>query len=137
MADIAFTNNSCGNDTGAISPVDPNAALNPGDRVVINGSADLSNCIVGPPNSVIGLKRGYVSGIELQEPNLEPPIYRYRVLVWGAGPEGVDQGSLQLHFTDQSGDRYALSIWMSGLFHHEVSYNSDRPGIIKIEWGPG
>ena len=41
---------------------------------------------------------------------------------------------MYLHFTDETGDRYALSIYSSSRSVHTVRYNSQKPAIVKIEW---
>jgi hypothetical protein len=45
MANVPFTNTNCGETKGTTVPL--GGALNPGDQVEINGSVDLSTCIVG------------------------------------------------------------------------------------------
>ncbi len=54
--------------------------------------------------------------------------------VHGAGPSGFFSGSGHLHFTDESGDTYNLSIWRHEEKWHSVSYGSDQPLITKISW---
>src|SRR4051812_48939042 len=45
MANVPFINNDCGKASGVTTP--QGGALNAGDQVEINGSTDLSTCIVG------------------------------------------------------------------------------------------
>ncbi len=123
MGQVPFTNNSCGQDKGEVVPV--GGALNPGDQVQINGSVDLSSCIVGHSNA-----RVYTITLEKQSPIL----YDYVVTVVAEGPHGVGSGWLELYFTDRTGDRYALGIWKSDKLQHTVAYNSKDPAIVKIEW---
>ena len=64
----------------------------------------------------------------------ESPLYDYSIYVHGRGPEGLTSGSGYLHFTDESGDTYNLSIWLHAASSHNVDYNSDQPMIVKISW---
>lgn len=123
MGDVPFTNNSCGQKKGEAVPA--GGALNPGDQVQINGSIDLSSCIVGNSSA-----RVYTVTLAEQSPIL----YKYVVTVVAEGPHGLGSGWLNLWFTDRTGDRYALGIWKSEKLQHTVAYNSDDPAIVKIEW---
>lgn len=110
----------CGQNSFATSV----GGLQPGQRVVLNGSTDLSNCIVANNNAaVFSISLNQVSG-----------IYSYVVSVDAQGPEGVFSGSMYLYFTDQSGDRYLLTVFRHARAIHTVSYNSPAPAIVKIEW---
>ena len=123
MGDVPFTNTSCGQKTGSAVPV--GGALNPGDQVMINGSTDLSPCIVG--NS-----QARVYSVTLAQQS--PILYDYVITVEAEGPHGLASGWMNLYFTDRTGDRYALGIWKSEKLQHTVAYNSSDPGIVKIEW---
>lgn len=123
MANVPFTNSDCGNTSGVTTPL--GGALSPGDSVSINGSTDLSTCIVG--NS-----QARVYTIDLI--NQAGP-FDYVLDVLAQGPSGITSGSLYLHFTDQTGDTYKLQIFSSTKEQHTVAYNSDQPGIVKIQWG--
>ncbi|NGM48597.1 hypothetical protein G5B46_03140 [Caulobacter sp. 602-2] len=114
-----FTTTDCGDTSGTA-----NGLLPVGSSVAINGSTDLSSCIIG--NS-----EGKVYGIQLV-PNAG--IYSYQVQVDAQGPSGMFSGSINLAFTDQTGDTYKLAITASRREQHTVSYNSDRPSIVKITW---
>ncbi|MBK8469513.1 MAG: hypothetical protein WAR57_12920 [Candidatus Phosphoribacter sp.] len=123
MGDVPFTNNSCGQKKGEAVPV--GGALNPGDQVQINGSIDLSSCIVGNSNA-----RVFTINLDQQSPIL----YNYVITVVAEGPHGAFSGWLNLYFTDRTGDRYALGVWKSEKLQHTVAYNSEDPAIVKIEW---
>jgi hypothetical protein len=123
MANVPFTNNDCGKTSGTTTPV--TGALKPGDQVEINGSIDLSKCIVG--NS-----EARVYSITLQK---QSGFFAYVLDVVAQGPSGWASGWLYLYFTDETGDKYSLGIFLSSKQQHTVAYNSDRPGIVKIEWG--
>ncbi|MBI1683074.1 hypothetical protein [Caulobacter hibisci] len=114
-----FTTTDCGSTNGTA-----NGNLSVGDAVSINNNQDLSSCIVG--NS-----EGKVYGIRLV-PN--SGIYSYRVDVDAQGPAGIGSGSINLAFTDKTGDTYKLAITSSRRSEHTVSYNSDNPTIVKITW---
>ena len=123
MANVPFSNSDCGKTSGTTTP--QGGALNPGDQVEINGSGDLSTCIVGNSNA-----RVYSIALINQA-----GFFNYVVNVIAQGPSGPFSGWLHLYFTDETGDRYSLGIWSSTKQQHTVAYNSDRPGIVKIEWG--
>lgn len=123
MGNVPFTNDSAGKKSGVTEPV--GGALNPGDIVSINGSTDLSPCIVGNSHAA-------VHKIELLK---QSGIYSYVLNVVAQGPKGLGSGWLRLYFTDKTGDRYALGIWKSEKLQHTVAYNSASPAIVKIEWG--
>jgi len=116
-----FTTTDCGDTSGTA-----NGLLPVGSAVSINGSTDLSSCIIG--NS-----EGKVYGIRLVS---NAGIYSYQVQVDAQGPSGIFSGSINLAFTDQTGDTYKLAITASRREQHTVSYNSDRPSIVKITWAP-
>jgi len=110
----------CGQNSSATSA----AGLQPGQAVVLNGSVDLSRCMVANDN-------GAVFRINLKKTT---GVYQYQVEVDAQGPEGLLSGSMYLYFTDQSGDRYALSVFRHARDLHTVGYNSNAPAIMKIEW---
>jgi UDP-2,3-diacylglucosamine pyrophosphatase LpxH len=110
----------CGENSSATSV----AGLQPGQAVVLNGAADLSRCMVANNN-------GAVFGIEL---NKVAGVYQYQISVDAQGPEGPFSGSMYLYFTDQSGDRYLLTVFKHARDTHTLSYNSNAPAIVKIEW---
>lgn len=117
-----FTNSSCGSITGGATAAD--GPLLPGEQVAINGSIDLSRCIVGK-------KGACVYSIKLKP---STGLYAYVVEVVAQGPKGLGSGWLNLKFTDQTGDTYTLGIFDSHKKTHTVRYNSSRPGIVKVEW---
>lgn len=117
--DGAFTGKA-----GENSSATSNTGLKPGQQAVINGKTDLSSIVVANNNAKIySIKLEKISG-----------IYQYRVVVDGQGPEGITSGQMYLHFTDQTGDRYGLSLFSSARKIHTVMYNSSAPAIMKIEW---
>jgi hypothetical protein len=110
----------CGENSHATSA----AGLQPGQSVVLNGSRDLSHCMVANNNAaVFSISLSQISG-----------LYSYQVTVDAQGPEGAFSGSMYLYFTDQSGDRYLLTVFKHARDRHTVSYNSRAPAIVKIEW---
>lgn len=117
-----FSNTSCGNITGVATATDECLLL--GEQVAINGSTDLSTCIVGNSGAC-------VYSITLQ-PNAGFNSYVLNVVA--KGPKGPGSGWLNLWFTDQTGDKYKLGILDSNKKQHTVSYDSNKPGIVKIEW---
>ena len=110
----------CGENSSATSV----AGLQPGQAVVLNGAADLSRCMVANNN-------GAVFGIGL---NKVAGVYQYQISVDAQGPEGLFAGSMYLYFTDQSGDRYLLTVFRHARDTHTLSYNSSAPAIMSIEW---
>jgi hypothetical protein len=116
-----FTSNNCGQVNGTATS---DTGLQPGADVAINGNTDLSSCIVGNSG-------GKVYGIRLVS---NAGFYSYRVDVDAQGPSGIGSGSINLAFTDQTGDTYKLAITSSRREEHTVSYNSDKPSIVKITW---
>jgi hypothetical protein len=110
----------CGENSFATSA----AGLQPGQSVVLNGSTNLSNCIVANNNAkVFSISLNQVAG-----------VYSYQVTVDAQGPEGIFSGSMYLYFTDQTGDRYLLTVFKHARDTHTVSYNSAAPAIVKVEW---
>ncbi len=111
---------NCGQNSSAVSE----AGLQPSESVVLNGKADLSSCMVANDNAaVFGIRLDKVSG-----------IYEYKLSVDAQGPKGLLSGSMYLYFTDQSGDRYLLTIFDHTRKTHTLQYNSAAPAIMKIEW---
>lgn len=109
---------------GQNSSATSRTGLKPGQQATINGSTNLSAIVVANDNAkVYSVKLEKVTG-----------IYQYRVTVDAQGPKGLGSGSMYLYFTDQSNDRYALSIFSSTRKSHTVSYNSSAPAIMKIQW---
>jgi hypothetical protein len=118
-----FSTGDAGKTTG--SSVSEIGCLQPGAIVSMNGSTDLSSCVVGNSGAkLFSVKLTKQSG-----------LYDYVITVVAQGPKGAFSGWLNLYFTDRTGDRYALGIWKSDKLQHTVAYNSADPGIVKIEWG--
>ena len=123
MANVPFTTTDCGKTTGEAKATVP---LSSGDFVEINGSTDLSSCVVG--NS-----EGSVSSIQLTKP--ASGIYPYQLAVIATGPSGLLSGSIDLTFTDGTNEDYTLSITDSKKKTHSLGYSSDSPGIVSFKWG--
>jgi hypothetical protein len=109
--------------------------LGPGDRVRMEYVSDAGTR--GYPCGMLdeAIKfndSGCVYDISMFETKNSP--FRYLIQVDGQGPSGFTSGSGYLFFTDQTGDTYHLSLFRHGRDIHEVSFNSDRPKIVKIRW---
>jgi hypothetical protein len=116
-----FTSRDCGKVNGMASgpPLMPGPGL-----LAINDSSDLSSCIVGNSN-------GKVFQVKLDKSDGQ---YDYIIWVLAQGPKGVGSGSIELQFSDETGDHYHLAITSSSVKWHYVRYNSDRPGINVLNW---
>jgi len=110
----------CGENSYATSDV----GLQPNETMEINGNTDLSTCVIANDDAK-------VYGIKLTG---SPGIYDYVVNVDAVGPSGFGSGSMYLAFTDETGDKYHLSIYSSTRSVHTVRYNSKKPAIVKVEW---
>jgi hypothetical protein len=117
---IAEFTGACGENQSATSIT----GLQPNQQVQLNGNIDLSTCVRANDNAC-------VYSITLIG---SPGIYDYVINVDAQGPKGFGSGSMYLHFTDQTGDRYSLMIYSSSRSVHTVRYNSEKPAIKKIEW---
>ncbi|MGB8247645.1 MAG: hypothetical protein HGB27_02905 [Chlorobiaceae bacterium] len=112
---------ACGVNSFAVSAT---GGLNPGENVVLNGKTDLSDCMVANDDAkVFGIRLDKTSG-----------VYEYCLRVDAQGPKGMLSGSMYLYFTDQSGDRYLLTVFDHARKMHTLQYNSCAPAIMKIEW---
>ena len=121
---VPFSTADAGKTSG--TSVSETGCLKPGATVSMNGSTDLSACVVGNSGAKLySVTLAKQSGV----------LYDYIVTVVAQGPKGAFSGWLNLYFTDRTGDRYALGIWKSDKLQHTVAYNSADPGIVKIEWG--
>jgi len=127
MANADFSGN-CGEGStrGAPMAVTSVAGLQPNEKVRINGTTDLSGCLIGNDDA-------RVYGISMSKQDGDR-IYDYILNVDAQGPEGFGSGSMYLAFTDESGDRYDLSIYSSSRSVHTLKYNSQKPIIKKIQW---
>ena len=117
------TTSDCGQPVGTATGL-----LDLNQSVAINGSTDLSACIVG-------LTSGCVYGVSLGE-DLNDSVYKYMISVDAAGPEGAGSGQIWLAFVDESGSDYSLAIFSSTRKIHTVSFNSTAPSIASISWSP-
>lgn len=95
------------------------------EQVSINGNTDLHLCIQGESNACV-----YAISLALNS----GPFEKYVLNVDAQGPYGMFSGSMDLYFTDQTGDTYELTITDSHRKMHTVSYNSNQPAIVKISW---
>lgn len=112
---------ACGVNSFAVSAT---GGLNPGENVVLNGKTDLSDCMVANDDAkVFSIRLDKTSG-----------VYEYCLRVDAQGPKGMLSGSMYLYFTDQSGDRYLLTVFDHARKMHTLQYNSCAPAIMKIEW---
>jgi predicted phosphodiesterase len=111
---------TCGQNSSAVSV----AGLHPGESVILNGNSDLSSCMVANNNAaVFGIRLEKISG-----------TYDYQLRVDAQGPKGASSGNMYLYFTDASGDRYLLKIFVHKRKTHTLNYNSKAPAIMMIEW---
>lgn len=117
-----FTSTSCGQDAGDAVSADP-AGMSIGGTMAINGSTDLSKCIVGQSGALVNtIYTNTAPGI----------VYQYAIMVVGQGPSGP--GKLDLEFTDAGGNHYLLELWSSTNETHHVYYSSDNPIITQVTW---
>ncbi len=79
-----------------------------------------------------GISAYYVDDPENADYTLDP--FANVVYVHGRGPEGLFNGAGYLHFTDESGDTYNLSIWLHMETYHQVRYSSRQPIIRRVSW---
>lgn len=120
VSSVGIFTGACGNNSSATS----NQGLQNNSTVQLNGNTDLSGCITANGGAC-------VYGITLTG---SPGTYDYVINVDAQGPSGFGSGSMYLYFTDETGDRYSLSIYSSTRSTHTVRYNSQKPSIFKIEW---
>ena len=113
--------NACGNYAASIS--DPSNPLYQGSQLAINGSTDLSGCIVGPDGA-------NVQWITYQQNNgiINSVFYAY-----GQGPKGAGSGSLSLTILTQAGQKHTLSLTSSSPGLHSDRFQ-DTSGIVSISW---
>jgi hypothetical protein len=122
MADVPFTTSDCGKANGTASAA-PSAPLEVGDRVAINGSTDLSPCVIGNSDA-------RVFSIELAKGTFDG----FSLTVVAQGPSGILSGSMDLVFIDGTGDQYKLAITSSSRKAHSLGFNSSIPGIVSFMW---
>ncbi len=122
-----FTSSNC----GSLNGIATGPALEPGaGYLAINGSVNLSSCIVGANGANIEtIQVALNTGDDLA-------VYKYVIEVYGQGPAGIGSGELDLVFTDQTGDAYRLSLFKSETAMHTVKYKSSHPGIVTVQWSP-
>lgn len=95
-------------------------------EMAINGKTDLSGVVKGNSGAC-------VYGVRLIES--ANPLYKYQMQVDAKGPKGMGSGSLHLLFEDETRDGYKLAITSSTRKPHTVSFNSDKLGIVRFDWG--
>jgi len=124
-----FTSDNCGAPNGGeatgTTPLLPEAGW-----LAINGSVDLSGCVIGPHGASV------TSAYVTNRPPWQYESFAYGVWVYGQGPAGIGSGSLELTFTDQTGSDYSVGLYSSTPAWHYVDYNSDSPGIVSMRWYP-
>ena len=98
--------------------------------LAINGSTDLSGCVVGPSGASV------TSAYVTNQPPRQYESFAYGVWVYGQGPSGFGSGSFELTFTDQTGSDYSVKLFSSTPAWHYVDYNSESPGITEMRWDP-
>ena len=98
--------------------------------LAINGSTDLSGCVVGPSGASV------TSAYVTNQPPRQYESFAYGVWVYGQGPSGFGSGSFELTFTDQTGSDYSVKLFSSTPAWHYVDYNSESPGITEMRWEP-
>ena len=123
-----FNYNPLGTYSGLATGTTP--LLPEGGWLAINGSTDLSSCVVGSSGALVSSV--YVTN----RPPEQYENFAYGVWVYGQGPEGIGSGSFELTFTDQTGSDYSLKLYSSTPAWHYVDYNSDSPGITEMSWEP-
>jgi hypothetical protein len=123
MGDIAFSAEGSGTANGRATAV--STPLEVGDTVTIDGSSDLSSCVVGGSNAC-------VFSISLEEGD----VYEWAIGIDAQGPEGIGSGSLNLTFVDGTQDAYKIEILSSSRKHHSLEYDSTMPGITQFSWSP-
>lgn len=114
-----FNTNKAGENSSAVG------RLSVDGEVAFNGNTELSGVIRFND-------KGCVHGIRLARS--ASSAYSYTLYVDAEGPHGAFSGSGYLHFVDETGDTYALSIFRSKRMTHTVSYNSSKPAIVRIVW---
>jgi hypothetical protein len=116
-----FTSSNCGSDSGTATgdlPLD--------SQMAINGSTDLSNCVVGPSGA-------YVASVMFKS---RGGLRHGEIYVYGAGPSGTGSGTLDLVFETSGGERHTLSLWSSSPGEHTDRFE-DTTDIISMSWSHG
>jgi hypothetical protein len=118
-----FTTTNCGSTTGTAQG---DAPL--GSQIAINGSTDLSQCIVG-------IGGAYVQQIIFQH-HTNIGVRPAEITVYGVGPEHGTSGSLDLRFTGSDNQDHTLSISSDTPQWHTDAFES-QADIISVQWSPG
>jgi hypothetical protein len=116
---VANFNGAAGSNSSASGDLPVNGEVAFNDNTELSGTIQFND-------------KGCVHGIRLERSASSP--YGYTVYVDAEGPHGAFSGSGYLIFTDATGDAYHLSITRSKRLTHTVSYNSDKPNIVRIAW---
>jgi hypothetical protein len=123
---IAKFTGKCGPDSSATSQ----QGLKANEQVELNGSTDLSECIVGNAGarvySIVMTGKG--------SPGNEEGNYSYVIAVGGQGPKGSGAGGLTLSFTDEAGAIYLMTLGGPTRRMYYLRFNSGQPAIKKIAW---
>lgn len=120
-----MTSNFKKDGNSAMVAIDSNGGLNVNQEVVLEGVPALESFVHGSDKAkAFSIRMTVPSG----------SIYSYEIIVDGEGPEGILAGSWYLHFTDDSGDTYTLSLYDHTRKSHTLGFNSDSPRITKIRW---
>jgi hypothetical protein len=138
LADVPFTKTESGKHSGLLTKVE--GALNPGDRVAIDGSLDLSPWIVGHGGAcVFSIEMMYQSKVG----------GNYVINIVAQGPAGFFSGSLGLTFSTRTeptleqfqsegdsalGEFWNYDIYSSTKKQHSKPFHTDRPSIETIRW---
>lgn len=123
MATTEFTTRDAGKVTGTAVAAD--GSLFQGERVSINGSADLSKVMVGNSGA-------RVYSISLDR-SLIPGVF-YTLSIEGQGPWGLGAGSMFVFIEDEGGFTEYKMFWSSQRHTLTIDYNGTKAGIKRISW---
>ena len=113
---------------GSLIPKNSNESWEPGTGIIIDGEKfDFSN-ILKSTNKDAKIYRFTLLGAPK-----DGLIYDYTIIVNCQGPTGIFN-SMNLWFTDESGDRYKLMVYSRVRQNHYINFNSNKPNIKKIEY---
>jgi hypothetical protein len=116
-----FVTNDAGESSGTATGDMP---LNPPGQVMINGSPDLSDVIMGPNSSCV---------YTIVYQPYGGPARDSTVNVYGQGPQGIGSGSLYLTFKTKKGRTHDLTISSSSPSCHSDTFQ-DATDIVEISW---
>jgi hypothetical protein len=113
-----FASSNCGQYAGTATGDLPIDCL-----MSINGSVDLSNCVVGPSGA-------YVQSIQYKS---RGGIRHGEIIVYGAGPSGTGSGRLHLVFESSAGEEHTLSLFSSSPGEHTDRFE-DTSDLVSVSW---